>query len=67
MMNKIDVNGPNTHKVYQYLKTVTGIRKITWNFATYFLVSPDGEVQAYSGSEPYDLRDVIVDLMNEEL
>jgi glutathione peroxidase len=67
MMNKIDVNGPNTHKVYQYLKTVTGLRRITWNFATYFLVSPDGEVQAYSGSEPYDLREVIVDLMNEEL
>lgn len=67
MMNKIDVNGANTHKVYKFLKAASGIKRISWNFATYFIISPSGQVQAFSGSEPYDLRVTIVDLMNEEL
>ena len=67
MMNKIDVNGNDTHKVYKYLKAAAGIQKISWNFATYFIVSPDGQVQAFSGSEPDELRDIIADFMNEEL
>jgi len=67
MMNKIDVNGPNTHKVYNFLKEATGVKRISWNFATYFVVSPSGEIEAFSGTEPHELRDTIVDLMNEEL
>jgi glutathione peroxidase-family protein len=53
--------------VYKFLKDSTGVKRISWNFATYFIISPIGEVQAFTGSEPYDLRDTIVDLMNEEL
>ncbi|MFW2178358.1 MULTISPECIES: glutathione peroxidase [unclassified Moraxella] len=48
MMAKVDVNGDNTHPVYQFLKTQPngdGLlgNKIKWNF-TKFLVSPQGEV-----------------------
>jgi glutathione peroxidase len=44
---KIKVNGPDTHPLYQYLKTtqpgVLGSTSIKWNF-TKFLVGKDGEV-----------------------
>ena len=59
--------GANTHNVYKYLKAASGVSKIEWNFATYFIISGDGHVEAYSDLEPYELKDIIVDLMNEEL
>ena len=44
---KIDVNGPNTHPLYRYLKSAKkgffGREAITWNF-TKFLVGRNGEV-----------------------
>jgi len=45
MFSKIDVNGPNAHPIYQYLKgSLRGLggRDIKWNF-TKFLISPDGQ------------------------
>jgi glutathione peroxidase len=46
MMAKVDVNGPHTHPVYQYLKSqkkgILGGR-IVWNFAK-FLVNREGQV-----------------------
>ncbi|HKY21241.1 MAG TPA: glutathione peroxidase [Vicinamibacterales bacterium] len=50
---KIDVNGPNTHPLYQHLKSAKrglfGREAISWNF-TKFLVSKDGEVLRRYGS-----------------
>jgi glutathione peroxidase len=47
MFAKIEVNGPNTHPVYQYLKGeapgLLGTTSIKWNF-TKFLVDRSGEV-----------------------
>ena len=44
---KVDVNGPNAHPLFEFLKArqpgVLGSRAIKWNF-TKFLVGPDGEV-----------------------
>lgn len=44
---KVDVNGPNAHPIYQYLKKeapgLFGTEGIKWNF-TKFLVNHDGEV-----------------------
>ena len=44
---KIDVNGPNTHPLYRYLKSAKkgffGREAISWNF-TKFLVGRNGEV-----------------------
>jgi glutathione peroxidase len=45
MFSKIEVNGPNTHPIYQYLKqSLRGLggRDIKWNF-TKFLISSDGQ------------------------
>ena len=48
IMAKCDVNGPDAHPVYKYLRRVTGvfrneetgkIRNIPWNFTRFFLDS----------------------------
>jgi glutathione peroxidase len=47
MMSKVDVNGPNAHPLYNYLKSgkkgVLGTESIKWNF-TKFLVDRKGQV-----------------------
>ncbi len=47
MHAKIDVNGDNTHPLYQHLKSeapgILGSKKIKWNF-TKFLIGKNGEV-----------------------
>jgi glutathione peroxidase len=51
---KIDVNGPNEHPLYGYLKSAKrgflGRRRIAWNF-TKFLVGRDGEVRRRYGPQ----------------
>ena len=46
MFSKIDVNGSNTHPVYQYLKANGLEGDIHWNFAK-FLVDGSGKVVRY--------------------
>mmetsp|Transcript_18634 Transcript_18634/g.39624 ORF Transcript_18634/g.39624 Transcript_18634/m.39624 type:complete len:119 (-) Transcript_18634:184-540(-) len=44
LMEKANVNGPETHPVYQFLKKHSGAGgDIRWNFATKFLVACRGE------------------------
>lgn len=47
MFAKIEVNGPNTHPLYEFLKSeakgLLGSEKIKWNF-TKFLVNKEGKV-----------------------
>ena len=47
LFSKVDVNGPNAHPLYQFLKAkapgILGTEQIKWNF-TKFLVSKTGEV-----------------------
>jgi glutathione peroxidase-family protein len=62
MMEKVDVNGPNASIVFKYLKSKAGPATITWNFATYFVVGPDGYVESYSGVEPLQLKDQLLAL-----
>jgi glutathione peroxidase len=49
---KIDVNGPNAHPLYQFLKSQRsgffGMRRISWNFAK-FLVDRKGNVAGRFG------------------
>ena len=66
MMQKIDVNGPDTDPVYVYLKHQTTVPTIDWNFGTYFLVSPEGVVAEYTGVAPHHLIPFIYELMGKE-
>jgi len=58
MMEKIKVNGPSSHPLFQYLKKENGgaITTIAWNF-TKFLVGPDGKAEGRWGpkSDPNDM------------
>jgi glutathione peroxidase len=68
MMEKINVNGKDAHLLYKYLKHKTGVDTITWNFATYFVVAPDGTtITAHAGVEPMDLKPIAFSLLKEEL
>jgi glutathione peroxidase-family protein len=64
LMDKIDVNGPNTSIVYKWIKAQASVGHITWNFATYFVVSPEGVVTAHSGVEPMELRDFALGMVD---
>ncbi len=54
LFSKIEVNGPNAHPLYQYLKKqapgVLGTEAIKWNF-TKFLVDSQGKVVKRYGSQ----------------
>lgn len=68
MFSKIDVNGPNAHPVYQFLKSrkrgIFGTSRIKWNF-TKFLIDRRGNVtRRYAPStKPADLAADIESLL----
>lgn len=66
VMNKIDVNGRHAHDVYRFLKKAAGLEQIEWNFATYFVIFPDGRVEAFSGVTPLQLRASLASLLKVE-
>lgn len=53
---KVEVNGPNAHPVYKYLKESAGVTNIGWNFEK-FLVSTDGSITHYPSS--HQVSDII--------
>jgi len=54
MMEKVDVNGPSSHAVYQYLKGATkDTTDIKWNFGSYWLVNTRGDVERLEGGKNY--------------
>lgn len=50
MMEKVDVNGPDSHNVYKFLKAAASDSSdVKWNFASYWLVDRQGEVKLLPG------------------
>jgi glutathione peroxidase len=70
LMNKIEVNGQNTHPLYQYLKQaapgILGSTGIKWNF-TKFLINRDGsKIARFAPKDrPLKLEIGIQSLLNE--
>ena len=73
IFEKIEVNGGNTHDVYQFLRThsndmndanINQAKVIPWNFAK-FLVDRNGHVQKYYAPtvSPNDIRPDIEEMM----
>jgi glutathione peroxidase-family protein len=60
LLQQIDVNGPNSHPLYKYLKKKTGGTEIGWNFFKILVV--DGvPVQRYPAAvKP---KDIVPDLL----
>jgi len=73
MFSKIDVNGPQTHEVFRYLRANTDlydpkanlIQEVPWNF-TKFLVNRDGKVIRYygPGDAPSKMEEDVKNLLN---
>jgi glutathione peroxidase len=69
MFSKIEVNGPGTHPLYQYLKQqqpgILGSEGVKWNF-TKFLIDRHGEVRKRFGSidKPESLEADVVALLS---
>ncbi|CAH8464531.1 unnamed protein product [Dicrocoelium dendriticum] len=69
MFGKIDVNGPDAHPLYKFLKKVQSgpvIEAIKWNFAK-FLVDRNGRpVHRYPPKmEPFEIEKDIVELLEQ--
>ena len=67
VMDKIDVNGPETHDVYRFLKDKVGPDKIDWNFGTYNLIDRKGNIKAYNGISPRSLENDITAAIQEAM
>jgi len=71
VFGKIDVNGPTTHPLYQFLKRqkpgIFGTEKIKWNF-TKFLVDRKGRVvqRFRPAKKPETLDSAIAELLNNQ-
>ena len=65
LMEKVDVNGPQTSSVYQYLKRATNSANedIQWNFNTIFLIDAEGNVGRHNGHSPLSLAQPIKKLL----
>ena len=56
---KIEVNGPNTHELYKYLRTNCHLydaesktaKEIPWNFSKFLVKADSGQVLGFYGSE----------------
>ena len=53
---KVEVNGPNAHPIYNYLKGNSGVTNIGWNFEK-FLISSDGSITHYPSS--HQVSDIV--------
>jgi len=63
LFDKINVNGPNTHPVYMFLKKVLP-GKITWNFNKFLLDKNGVPVKRYSSqTTPKELENDIEELL----
>ena len=72
MFEKIEVNGPNSHDLYKYLRINSelynpkknDVKEIPWNFAK-FLVDEHGKVKSYYGPRvsPNDIKEDIDKLL----
>ena len=64
IMERINVNGKDSHVVYKWLKKNIGAMEI--DVGTYFVIDMEGDVMDYAGASSGDLRDVFYMLLDEE-
>jgi glutathione peroxidase len=62
MMDKIDVNGPNTDSVWAHLKEKFP-GDVRWNFAAKFIIDKNGNVVERNGDAAAASKDAIMKLL----
>lgn len=69
LLAKIDVNGPDTHPLYQFLKSKKGWfwnRSIKWNFTKFLIDREWNVIERYAPVvKPNSIRDAIANLINK--
>ena len=56
-MEPIDINGPNTHAVFKFMKTLFDLDEMDPNFAHYFFINGDGNyVELHYGASYKSLK-----------
>lgn len=74
MFSKIQINGPNTHPIYRYLKSnceqmrdKNGLKNVPWNFGK-FLVDSSGNVLKFYGptAKPNQILNEILPILKGE-
>eukprot|EP01024_Parvocaulis_polyphysoides_P028774 TRINITY_DN25980_c0_g1_i1.p1 TRINITY_DN25980_c0_g1~~TRINITY_DN25980_c0_g1_i1.p1 ORF type:complete len:194 (-),score=15.07 TRINITY_DN25980_c0_g1_i1:165-746(-) len=67
MMDKIDVNGPNTSPVWKYIKGAceTCAGDVRWNFAAKFLVDKNGNVVERNSNNPMQSEAKIAEMLSQ--
>jgi len=66
MMEKIHVNGKNSHTVYKWMKSLSGPYKIESNFGTYFIIDKGGDVTEHSDTTPLELEKELLFYWDDE-
>src|SRR4029450_6117853 len=69
MFAKIDVNGPNTHPVYEHLKSEApgrlGTTSVKWNFTKFLVDRSDKVVKRYASTDtPKKIEAAIKELLS---
>lgn len=66
IMEKVAVNGSDSHPVYVYLKKATNSEPIRWNFEK-FVCDRNGNIKRFDGAEPNDFRSEIEEMLEQPL
>jgi len=66
-MEPVEVNGVNTHPVYQYLKGVQMFEDLGTDYVTYFVIQPEGHVQVHEDITPLALMESVIYAVRTEL
>lgn len=65
LMEKIEVNGPNEHPLFSYLKSATNTSKVQWNFNKWLVVKGVPKQQYSHSTPPMDIENDIVAALQE--
>ena len=61
IMQAIEINGPNTHPIFRYLKKLFDMVEMDSNFSHYFFISPDGNFFELHYGASYNTLKIFVD------
>ena len=61
IMQAVEINGPNTHPIFRYLKKLFDMDAMDSNFSHYFFISPDGNFFELHYGASYNTLKIFVD------
>ncbi|KAL7507404.1 hypothetical protein ACHAXN_007057 [Cyclotella atomus] len=66
VMKPVEINGPNTHPVFKYLKKLFDIEDMEPNYAHYFFINPDGDMVELHRGASYNALKTFIDMHVKE-